>query len=216
MQIGEINMQNKCHIIGAGEICDNDLDMLKDISDNDIIIAADGGYSYLVQAGIKPDVIIGDFDSYKGSFLPQDIPVIRLRPEKDFTDIHTCIQYGMEQGFNTFDIYGAAGGRIDHTISNIQLAAYISSLGMKGRIFGRDNIYMVLHNSSVKLSPCPGYVSVFSLSDHSYDVSLTGFKYNLKHATLTNLYPLGVSNEFTDDIATVDVKDGYLLIILPR
>lgn len=212
-------MNNICHIIGAGEICQKDIEQLKKAATGDYIIAADGGYLALIKAGINPNIIIGDFDSYDETAepLPDSIPVIRLNPEKDYTDIHTSINHGLKQGFKTFCIYGAAGGRIDHTIANIQLLASLAANGYHARMFGTENIFDVIHNSRISFpADITGYISVFSITNASYGVYEAGLKYPLSNATLTNTYPLGVSNEFTGSESFISVSDGTLLIISPR
>ena len=61
-----------------------------------------------------------------------------------------------------------------------------------------------------------GKISVFSLSDISEGVSIKGLKYGLENADLTNLFPLGVSNEFCGKPSEITVKSGLLLIIYGR
>ncbi|NLG03515.1 MAG: thiamine diphosphokinase, partial [Clostridia bacterium] len=48
-----------CYIVGAGDF---DRDRFTP-SPGDYIIAADGGYRHLSDAGISPDLVLGDFDS---------------------------------------------------------------------------------------------------------------------------------------------------------
>ena len=50
---------------------------LTDIEKCGYIIACDRGYEYLHEAGLRPDLLVGDFDSYTGP-LPQAWH--RLRP----------------------------------------------------------------------------------------------------------------------------------------
>ena len=52
------------------------------------------------------------------------------------------------------------------------------------------------------------------MTEQSRGVCLSGVKYLLSDYTLTGTFPLGVSNEFADDYATVRVGDGTLLIVL--
>ena len=49
----------RCFIIGGGSF-DGFFDQ---VTDADLVIAADKGYKYAKEAGILPDYIIGDFDS---------------------------------------------------------------------------------------------------------------------------------------------------------
>lgn len=179
-------------------------------TDKDYVIAVDGGYDTLRTQGIKPDVIIGDFDSVQSVVTEQN--VIQLKPEKDDTDMLYSVNYGAKLGYTTFYIYGGTGGnRISHTIANIQLLAHNPSL--RCFLFDREEVTFLLANERVSfLEECEGYVSVISFSDESIGVWEKGLKYELENATLTNNYPLGVSNEFVGKRSFISVKDGKLLI----
>ncbi|MEG1536591.1 MAG: hypothetical protein RR416_06460, partial [Clostridia bacterium] len=58
-----------------------------------------------------------------------------------------------------------------------------------------------------------GVVSNFAL-DSCAIVSLDGFAYPLSNATLTNRFPLGQSNEIVDDVATISVSKGTIMVII--
>lgn len=179
-------------------------------TDKDYVIAVDGGYDTLRSQGIKPDVIIGDFDSVQSVVTEQN--VIQLKPEKDDTDMLYSVNYGAKLGYTIFYIYGGTGGkRISHTIANIQLLAHNPYL--RCFLFDREEVTFLLANERVSfLEECEGYVSVLSFSDKSTGVWEKGLKYELEDATLTNNYPLGVSNEFVGKRSFISVKDGKLLI----
>lgn len=208
-----------CHIVGAGEICAKDLDELKKKKPNDYIIAADGGFRFLADNGIMPDILIGDFDSLKESHvhIPESLPIHRLNPVKDYTDMHTSIQHGLSKGFKNFKLYGAVGGRIDHTIANIQLLSWLANLNCNARMLSCENTFDILHNSEIYFpAHMKGFISVFSLSEKSTGVYERGLKYELTDATLTSTFPLGVSNEFTGTKSLIKVTEGTLLIVSPR
>lgn len=179
-------------------------------TDKDYVIAVDGGYDTLRIQGIKPDVIIGDFDSVQSVVTEQN--VIQLKPEKDDTDMLYSVNYGAKLGYTTFYIYGGTGGkRISHTIANIQVLAHNPSL--RCFLFDSEEVTFLLANEKVSfLEECEGYLSVLSLSDESIGVWEKGLKYELENAILTNNYPLGVSNEFIGKSSLISVRDGKLLI----
>ena len=199
-----------CYIVGAGENYGIDFSPCAD----DFVIAADAGFQVLEQNGIDMDLVIGDFDSLP--FVPKHPEVITLKKEKDDTDMRAAVLEGLKAGYETFHIYGGTGGRIEHTIANMQLLAELSSDGKRGFLFGRDYIITALTNgTSVFPDHVSGYVSVFAHSDQVEGVWLKGLKYELQDAVLSNRYPLGVSNEFIGKESSISVKNGTLLIVFP-
>ena len=112
-----------CYIVGAGE--NYGLDFIPD--EGDYIIAVDGGYQYLTQENIPADLVIGDFDTLR--YVPEHPNVIKLPPEKDDTDTGWAVKEGWKRGYREFVLYGVTGGRISHTMANVQLLA---GLAVKG------------------------------------------------------------------------------------
>lgn len=199
-----------CYVVGAGD-CYQPILLPKH---EDYVIAVDGGYDTLKKQGIKPDVVIGDFDSVESDIKEKN--VIRLKPEKDDTDMLYSVDYGAKLGYKTFYIYGGTGGnRISHTIANLQLLAYNPSL--RCFLFDREEVTFLLTNGRVDFSDkCRGYLSVFSISDESRGVWEQGLKYELQKERLKNNYPLGVSNEFIGGESWVSVEDGMLMISMEK
>ena len=60
-----------------------------------------------------------------------------------------------------------------------------------------------------------GMISVFSHSDISSGVTISGLKYEVKNGTLKNTYALGVSNEFVGRNSEISVSDGTLTVVYP-
>lgn len=200
-----------CYVIGAGE--DDGLDFHP--AAEDFVIAADAGICHLERLGIKADLVIGDFDTLKR--IPAHPNVITLSAEKNDTDTFAAIREGIKAEYANFHIYCGTGGRIDHTLANLQTLAYLSEHGMRGFLFDKDNVITAITDSRLCFGKVPcGYLSVFSCSPESCGVTLCGLKYELHDATLTNTFPIGVSNEFIDRESSVSVKSGTLLIVFPR
>lgn len=206
-------MPGKCYITGAGTHYEHDIFFP---SENDIVIAADGGYLFNSTHNIKTDIIIGDFDSMP-LVNSQNEEIIKLDPVKDETDMLCAINKGIERGFENFHIFGGTGGRTDHTIANIQCLTYLAQNNMKGFIYTENEIMTVIHNSSICFdASMKGYISVFSLDTESKGVTETGMKYSIDNYTMKNNFPIGVSNEFTGKNSSISVLDGTLLIVYPR
>lgn len=197
-----------CYIVGAGEC--SFLDIKKD--SDDLIIAADGGYKYLLEAKIEPDIIIGDFDSLGD--IPEGTNVIKLNPVKDITDMHAAVETGIEREYKEFHIFGACGGRLDHTLANIQLIASLAERKINAFIHDGETVITAVCNDKICFpKKCKGYVSVFSHSDKCTEVYIKGLKYTLDNATLTNVFPLGVSNEFIGCESEIIIGNGTAIII---
>ena len=195
-----------CYIIGAGECPSLPQNMKKE----DMVIAVDGGYKYVQKERV--DLVVGDFDSL--GYVPEHPNVLKLQPEKDDTDMLVALKEGLGAGYQTFHIYGGCGGRIDHTLANIQSLAFLEQQGAKGILHDGDTLITMLSDGSLILpSKQSGCLSVFSYSEKSEGVTLRGLKYPLEQATLTNTFPLGVSNEFMGQSAEISVEKGCLLII---
>lgn len=197
-----------CYIVGAGDCKSLDFEKKTD----DMIIAADGGYKYLLSANIKPDIIIGDFDSL--GEIPQEKNIIKLNPVKDITDMNAAVNIGMDKGYSEFVLYGALGGRLDHSLANIQLVAGLSKDGKKASIRDSKTFITAVTNGSISFdSSYKGFISVFSHSDECENVSIRGLKYTLENSTLRNLFSLGVSNEFIGSESEIIIGNGTAVII---
>ena len=196
-----------CHLVGAGDFSG----LYEEIRSGDIVIAVDGGYRVLTELGISPDFVVGDFDSL--GVVPVGENVTVLPSEKDVTDMFTAVNLGIEKGCDLFHIYGGTGGRLDHTLANFQLLRFFAEKGVQLFFYGEGFALTAVRNGSTSLSGKKGsYVSVFSLSDVSEGVCLSGLKYELENYTLTSSFPLGVSNEFTDRTAEISVRNGVLAV----
>ncbi|MBO7184679.1 MAG: thiamine diphosphokinase [Oscillospiraceae bacterium] len=197
----------KCFIFCAGE-CRG---VIHTITPEDTLIAADGGMAFLQTLPLKPDVILGDFDSL--GYIPEGAEVHPV--EKNDTDSMLAIKKGLEMGCDTFYLYGALEGqRLDHTMANFQALQYLSQRGCRGYLVGHRQIATAITDSSITLpSHFTDYLSVFCMGSDATGVSIRGAQYELEDATLTSGFPLGVSNRFAQKEATISVKNGTLLLM---
>lgn len=194
------------------------------IDDYDCVICADNGYFWALQEEILPDLIIGDFDSLKDdSLLPNSstptksyTEILRLPVEKDYTDTHVCIQEAVNRGFKHICIVGGIGGRLDHTLANLQSIAWATDSFSDLEIYMLDkkNRIALLKNSEITLHGKPGETfSLISFSESCTGVNVKNAKWCLENAILTNHFPLGTSNEFLEAPCRISVEKGELLVI---
>lgn len=190
--------------------------------ETDLILCADSGLLHALGAGLIPDAVIGDMDSlneagFDRRKLPDKTLWIKSPKEKDQTDTGLCMEYAASQGCSEIIIVGGLGGRLDHTLANLQNMVGFSHQGINVTLLDENNRVHILTDSKLILPALPGYaVSVFSWTPVSSGVTLTGMAYPLTNATLTHDFPLGVSNEIIGDSANIQVRHGTLLVVCSK
>lgn len=180
---------------------------------NDVIIAADVAFENAMKEGIKPDIIIGDFDHGKVSNFPRDVKIITVPCEKDDTDTMLCIKEAISRNVDEILIIGGIGGRLDHTIANIQSLAYCENNNVKCKITDGKNEAFIT-SSNIEISNKNGYyLSIFAYGGKCSGLSIKGTKYEVNDVDIDENFPLGVSNEIIKEKATISINNGRLLII---
>lgn len=231
--------KGKCILVCAGDLEISEIP----IREEDMVIAVDGGYLYCQVFGIEPDVVIGDFDSLEEKYLAEieekyekstegrakaaekkcteavsetrKKRMIRLNPVKDDTDTLAALRLGLGEGFREFHLYGAMGGRLEHTIANLQCLMFLKDAGASGYIWDGAAMTTLIRNESISFRrEMEGMVSVFAFGGTAQGVSEKGLKYTLTDETIRESFPIGVSNEFIGERAQIEVTSGSLLIIV--
>lgn len=184
----------------------------------DFIVACDAGYRNAAKLGVRPDLIVGDFDSAPQ---PQtDRETIVLPHVKDDTDTQFAARWLVEHGFDEVVLLGALGGaRVEHMFANISTGLYLALQGVEVVLAdARSEMHYLLPDHPLDLARKDWmYLSVFALGAPMTGVTLQGVYYPLQEATLSELdYPLGTSNEFTQPVAHLQCGTGHGLVVLTR
>lgn len=180
------------------------------------VICADAGYETALKAGVKPDLIVGDFDSAKEP-PTKGLKVKVLPTEKDVTDTMFAVMRGFALGFRSFLLLGCLGGeRFDHSLANLEVLQYIREHGGHGIMADRNTKIFLLHDEKLKMTGMNGaLVSVFPYNGGMCNVSYSGLKYPLNRDTLNcGGFPMGVSNQVVQDMAEVRVHSGTALVVV--
>lgn len=204
----------RCVIISGSP--DTDISFIKQIvKSNDYVICADQGYHFAKEANIKPDLIIGDFDSCPDK-IPNDGEIIRLVPEKDDSDTAHCVEVALSRGFDDIILLGAVGGRTDHTLANLSILLYIANKGAKGILLSENEKIILLQKGKHSFSNLNGKTfSLFPFGCKKVCVSYSGVKYMLNHQFIfSETSSLGLSNIFTSDESEINILDGDALLII--
>lgn len=188
----------------------------------DLILCADGGFSHALEQGVRPDAVLGDMDSleeagYDPAQIPDGIRVVRAPRAKDRTDTGLCLEYALESGCSEAVVLGGLGGRLDHTLANLQDAAAFCVRGLSVSFRDRDVRAYFVTDGSLVVEPLPGFsLSVFAWSPTASGVTLRNVEYPLTDHTLETGFPLGVSNGFAGVPAEISVACGTLLVVCAR
>ncbi len=218
-------MEGKCILVCAGDFTPMGIPR----EEGDCLIAVDNGLTYLNRMGILPDYCIGDYDSLQqeSRAVLEEIRcqtperIVTLPAEKDDTDTLAAVRFGMRLGYRRFDLYGALGGeRISHTIANLQVLYYIKEQGGQGYIMDSNQmLFLVRNETKIFHRGFTGRFSVFALDPVVRGVTIRGMKYSLENGELRNDFPIGCSNEITEETskesaASVTVSDGTALVVV--
>lgn len=201
-------MLKKCFIFGAGDYFGDER-----VEDGAFVIAADKGIEKLEQMGIVPDLIIGDFDSL--GHIPKRENTVILPKIKDDTDMLAAVKEGLKQNCKVFYLYGGTGGRISHTLANIDTLEYLEKRGAIGYLNDKEEVLTVTSKGLNFDKNYKGYISVFAKGGDAL-ISESGLKYELNKKLITSSFPLGVSNEFTGRNSSITVHSGTVLIVIEK
>lgn len=189
----------------------------------DCCIAADSGMNFFYRNQIKPDWIIGDYDSASEEALryfdeQPEISKIRLDPIKDDTDTEFAIRKAISMGAKRITLLGAIGTRLDHVLGNVELLGIGLSEHVQIEMLDTNNRIRMINTGITigKEEQFGTYVSLIPYTAEVKGLTLTGFKYPLDHYTLKGFCSIGVSNEITAEKATITFEDGILIVIESR
>lgn len=199
-----------CLIISGG-----DFSPLPENITYDFSIACDHGYDHSRRLKIKPDLIVGDFDSCCSEVSEfEDIPVQTFPARKDDSDTMLAVRYALSAGYKHVIISCALGGRLDHTLANIQSMAFVASHGGMCELVSTSEYLRTFTGGLISLPRRDGYsLSIYALSDKCTHVTISGSAYDCEDITITNTFPLGLSNYWKADSVTVKMSEGLMLIV---
>ena len=187
------------------------------------VAAVDGGYASLSASGIVPDVAIGDFDSL--GYVPSGVPVVRHPCEKDDSDTALALAWARGRGFGAAAVYGALGGRLDHTQATYAALLGAARAGMRVVAIGEGSLVALLCADApdapdgLVVAPdaaAPGApFSLFPIGGPARGVSISGAKYETRGVDIACDVTLGLSNEFDGRPVRISLLGGALLAFLP-
>lgn len=110
-----MNRKKNVSIVLNGQMPD-DHALVNQIIDSGFIIAVDGSANKLIDLGIIPDVIIGDFDSLQARRI-KNVKLIET-PDQNKTDFRKTLDWCIEKNILSISIFGISGKSDDHFLAN--------------------------------------------------------------------------------------------------
>ncbi len=187
------------------------------LTQDDVLIAVDGGLRYLTTLDLIPHLIIGDLDSADPiqveRFEGQGVEVRKYPPEKDKTDLELALDAALEINPDVIWIAGALGNRLDQTLGNIFLLTQPKLVGVDVRIMdGTRQVFLIRESTPIQGEPGQR-LSLIPLHGPVTGVQTDGLKYPLKNETLYPYQSRGISNRLSESTANVIIQSGLLLCI---
>ena len=210
-------------IVSGGSIEDAFVRDLLERNKYETVIACDSGMEFFYRNGLRPDLILGDFDSADPAIVDyfkkqSDVRLEQYPPQKDWTDTELALRRALELLPDRIDLVGATGCRLDHVLGNLQLLALGLETGVEVFMLDRHNRIRMIDRplTILKDEQYGDYVSLIPHGGAVSGLTLQGMKYPLDQATLTPDISLGVSNEIMADAATISFTKGKLLVLETR
>ena len=194
-------------------------------SRSDIVyIGADRGAFYLLQAGLKPTAIVGDFDSLneqEWAYVSSNCEEIyRYAAEKDETDTDLALAYAVDCGATAIWITGITGGRLDHSEAAMRSVARMQLMypHVAFHIVNAQNELRFLTAGTHEMARSDEfpYVSFFAYDGDVIDMTLRGVKYETTNEIMERMSSRFTSNEIVADAARISFTAGICLAIRSR
>ena len=184
----------------------------------DKIYCADRGAQWAYQAGIKPDLVVGDMDSVNDSTLDRvdadGVRTMRYPVEKDMTDTQIALEVAISEGARSITLLGALGGRVDHTLANISLMSSYHRRGIRIAIMD-NNTAMFVGERTITFRAVKGStVSIFPVEEGVRVLRIEGLYYPLNDLVIPMDGTLCISNQMISDRVILDVRNGSILLIV--
>jgi len=185
------------------------------------VIAADSGLDHAVALGIDVDLVVGDLDSVSSDALraaeQRGVTVERHPVDKDAIDTELAVDAALARGFEHLVIIGSAGGRLDQLLAGALLLGSPRLVALRVEAWiGDAYVTPVRADERVVLQrPVGTTVSLLPIAGDAVGVTTTGLRYPLVDERLPTAITRGVSNVFATTTATVYVRTGLLLVVVP-
>jgi thiamine pyrophosphokinase len=190
------------------------------LPDGAIVVAADSGLHHAQDLGVPVDIVVGDLDSVDEARLAAEVArgarVERHPAEKDFTDLELALHVAHRLEADHVLVVGGAGGRLDHFLANALVLASDGFAAMEiSALVGDARITVVRRRTTLRGEP-GSLLTLLPVGGPARGVRTKALRYPLVAEDLLPASTRGVSNEFLEPVAIVEVDDGVVLAVQPE
>jgi thiamine pyrophosphokinase len=199
---------SKIALMGSAPLS-NPLKIKEKISQFPYLIAVDGGINHCHQLQLRPDFLVGDFDSADPEILKKysQVPQKVLPRDKDQTDLEVAVEMAFHAQIEVISIFGALQGRTDHALSNlILISQYPGKLFLES---AEEQLFFIARQASFETTPGQ-QISLLPMNGPVKGVVTQGLKWEIQGKTLDKHF-ISISNEASGYQVSVSIQEGDLL-----
>jgi len=216
---------------------DEDIEFLKKrYNSDDVLIGVDQGADVLYRNGLKPDFVIGDFDSLQTDLkeFDSECEIIALNTEKDQSDLEYAMDYFVnakckmknvntpahqpignrhyKRGIENVEvvIINSLQGRIDHIMSTM----YLIEKYPQAKILSAQQEVFWINKDFISEMPLNTCLSLLPISSEVKNVTTSGLYYSLNNETLHRMNSRGISNKSVDNKVMISYEEGKMIGVI--
>lgn len=205
-----------CYVLINGELHPTaHMDHILKTFPPDLVIVADGGIQHVETLKVKPDVWLGDFDSVSPEALSRypDLQRVPYPTDKDLLDSEIALEYALAQGAKTVIVWGALGGRTDHTLAAILLATRFPQLDLMLHS-GTESVHPLHPDHPLVLNTVPEQtLSVLAISPLRH-LNIRGVRWELHDANVDRGSGWTMSNTAIASQVQIWIEEGLGVVIV--
>jgi thiamine pyrophosphokinase len=206
----------KCVIFAGGAL--ERPEVLKErLTGREYILAADGGARHALALGLTPRMVVGDMDTLREDELRElralGSEVLTFPAEKDESDTLLALRDAVGAGYGDIEIWGALGGRFDHSMANVILLTHPLAAGVQVQLL-TWNQRVFFPKRGQAIAGAPGdMISFFPMGEDVTGIQTRGLQYHPKDGILKFKYVVGLSNVMLGHECSVSWETGSLLCV---